>query len=58
MAEVKLPPVTLNAGESFYGDEDAVIFTRLHSHADILRYVVADQGLEITRVMLEGMHDE
>lgn len=56
MSEIKTPLVCLEPGQTVTADEDgAIIITAAHTHADILRYVVADVGREEAIAILQAM---
>lgn len=53
MAEVKTPLIHLAPGETFTaGDGGAVVIGEESTHADIIRYVVADMGSAV-RLLVE-----
>lgn len=56
MAEIKTPLKHVVAGGTFTADENgAFVITENHTHADILRFVVADLGLEETTFLLQNL---
>lgn len=58
MAEIKTPLLRLSEGETFTADEDgALVITEAHTHADILRYVVADIGKEDVLAIVETLNE-
>ena len=54
MAEIKKEPATFEDT----GGQELVVFDEGHSHADILRYVVKDVGMEETQQILDIIKQE
>jgi len=58
MAEIKTPLARLGAGETFTAGEDgAWVITEANTHADILRFVVADIGTDASVVLAGVLSD-
>lgn len=54
MAEIIKPLLVLKANQAFTADADgAHVITADHTHADILRYVVADIGKAEARFIID-----
>lgn len=54
MSEIKKELLKLAPNETYTADEDgALVITDVHTHSDILRYVVKDLGLEETKFILD-----
>jgi hypothetical protein len=59
MGEIKTPLVKLAEGQTFTaGDGGAHVITDAHTHADILRFVVADLGATEARFIIDDIEAE
>lgn len=57
MAEIKTDLIMLRTGELYQAGEDDYVITSEHTHSDILRFVVADIGIDDAILTLEGMRE-
>lgn len=55
MAEIKTDLIMLRAGEVYIAGEDDYVITENHTHCDILRFIVADIGVEDVRCLLDSL---
>ena len=55
MSEIKTDLIMLRTGEVYQAGDNDYVITDDHTHCDILRFVVADLGLDETKFLLETL---
>lgn len=59
MAEIKTPLIELREGETYTADADgAFVITETHTHNDILRYVINDEGPAGALILMKILVEE